>query len=178
MRDLSARIKAIQAAAGGNPVEQISMDMLTSSNSAADHDPVEQRGVDLPPNVKQIDWPRADIIAALEQGASSRALILCLQAVSALSGDPSFAVEAIPLAKPVQTGEAWKRAYRTYSRYAQKIIDAGRRNDLDAACDLFSDAAQEVGGICSENPGDPIAEQLAIAVYEALSQLYDGSSRV
>lgn len=171
MRDFSACIKAIQAAAGGKPVEQITMDMLTSSNSAADHDPVEQRGVDPPPNVNRIDWPRADIIAALEKGASSRALLLCLQAISDLSGDPSFAAEAIPLTKAAQTGEAWKRAYRTYSRYAPMIIDAGRRNDMDAACDLFSDAAQDVSGICSE--GDPISEHLAIAVYEALSQLFD-----
>lgn len=173
MRDLSARFKAIQAAAGGDPSEQISMDSLTSNAPAAATDPVEQGKVIAFPSAPPV-WPRADIIAALEKGASSYALTLCLQAIAVLAGDPSFAAEAVPLAKPAQTGEEWKRAYKTYARYAPQIIDAGRRNDLDAACDLFGRAAQEVSEIYSGiNAGDPMAEQLSLAVYEALSRLYD-----
>lgn len=175
MRDLSARFKAIQAAAGGNPTEQISMDTLTNSAPSAAPAPVEQGKVIAFPSAPPV-WPRADILVALEKGASSYALTLCLQAIADLAGDPSFAAEAVPLAKPAQTGEEWKRAYKTYSRYAPQIIDAGRRNDLDAACDLFGRAAQEVSEIYScINPGDPMAEQLSLAVYEALSRLYDAN---
>lgn len=172
MRDLSARFKAIQAAAGGDPSEQISMDVLTSSAPSATPAPVEGKVISFPsaPTV----WPRADILAALEKGASSYALTLCLQAIADLTGDQSFAAEAVPLAKPTKTGEEWKRAYKTYARYAPQIIDAGHRNDLDAACDLFERAAQEVSEIYSGiNAGDPMAEQLSLAVYEALSRLYD-----
>ncbi|MGN1307368.1 MAG: hypothetical protein ACI4V3_06845 [Faecousia sp.] len=174
MRDLSARFKAIQAAAGGHPTEQISMDTMIGSTPTVVPEPVERKGFDWPSDVATPVWPRADILAALEKGASSYALTLCLQAIADLAGDPSFAAEALPLAKPAQTGEEWKRAYKTYVRYAPQIIDAGRRNDLDAACDLFSRAAQEVSEIYSDiNPGDPMAEQLSIAVYEALSRLYN-----
>lgn len=172
MRDLSARFKAIQAAAGGDPSEQISMDELTSSAPSATPAPVEGKVISFPsaPTV----WPRADILAALEKGASSYALTLCLQAIADLTGDQSFADEAVPLAKPTKTGEEWKRAYKTYVRYAPQVIDAGHRNDLDAACDLFGRAAQEVSEIYSGiNAGDPMAEQLSLAVYEALSRLYD-----
>lgn len=177
MRDLSARFKNIQAAAGARPTEQTALDLAASSTPAGVSDPVEKRGFDWPPDVKPIDWPRAEIIAALEKGAASYALTLALQALADLAADPGFATEAVPLAKPTKTGEEWKRAYKTYTRYAPQIIDAGRRNDNDAACDLFGGAAQEVGEIYSSvNPGDPMAEQLALAVYEALSRLYDANT--
>lgn len=158
MSDLSSRFKAIKAAAGADPTEHKDAPAVTP-------DPVGQ---------KLHDWPRAEILAALEKGASSYALTLALQALADLAADPGFATEAVPLAKPTKTGEEWKRAYKTYTRYAPQIIDAGRRNDNDAACDLFGGAAQEVGEIYSSvNPGDPMAETLAVAVYEALSRCYD-----
>lgn len=158
MSDLSSRFKAIKAAAGADPTEHKDAPTVTP-------DPVGQ---------KLHDWPRAEILAALEKGASSYALTLALQALADLAADPGFATEAVPLAKPTKTGEEWKRAYKTYARYAPQIIDAGRRNDNDAACDLFGGAAQEVGEIYSSvNPGDPMAETLAVAVYEALSRCYD-----
>ena len=165
MRSSLTLLKSIQAAAGGNPVEQITMDMLTSSTPAVTPNPVEEK---LPA------WPRAEILAALEKGSSSHALALSLQALGTLAKDQAFADAAAKLTKPTDPGEAWKRAYKTYTRYAQPIREAGQKQDTDAACDLFSDAAQEVCGIYSEiNSGDPIAEHLAIAVYEALSQLFD-----
>ena len=158
MSDLSSRFKAIKAAAGADPTEHKDAPTVTP-------DPVGQ---------KPHDWPRAEILAALEKGASSYALTLALQALADLAADPGFATEAVPLAKPTKTGEEWRRAYKTYARYAPQIIDAGRRNDNDAACDLFGGAAQEVGEIYSSvNPGDPMAETLAVAVYEALSRCYD-----
>ena len=172
MRDLSARFKAIQAAAGGDPSEQISMDTLSSSAPSTAPAPVEGKVISFPsaPPV----WPRADILAALEKGASSYALTLCLQAIADLTGDQSFAAEAVPLAKPTKTGEAWKRAYKTYARYAQPIREAGQKQDADAACDLFTAASQEASEIFSGIlSGDPMCEQLSLAVYEALSRIYD-----
>lgn len=174
MRDLSARFKGIQAAAGGNPSEQISMDALTSSAPSAAHDPVEQGKVIAFPSAPPV-WPRADILAALEKGASSYALTLCLQAIADLASDPSFAAEAVPLAKPAQTGEEWKRAFRTYSRYAPLLIEAGSRDDYEAACEIASGAAQEVNEIYTLIPGDPMSEQLALGVYEALSRVYENA---
>lgn len=175
MRDLSARLKTIQAAAGAQPTEQTALD-LTAPAPAVAPDPVEPKGFDWPPNVAPVSWPRSEIIAALQKGAASYALTLSLQALADLTHDPGFAAEAVPLAKPTKTGEEWKRAYKTYARYAPQLNDAGRRNDNDAACDLFTGASQEVSEIYSAtNPGDPMAEQLALAVYEALSRCYDAS---
>lgn len=174
MRDLSARFKGIQAAAGGDPSEQISMDALTSSAPSSAHDPVEQGKVIAFPSAPPV-WPRADILAALEKGASSYALTLCLQAIADLAGDPSFAAEAVPLAKLAQTGEEWKRAFRTYSRYAPLLIEAGSRDDYEAACEIASGAAQEVNEIYTLIPGDPMSEQLALGVYEALSRVYENA---
>lgn len=165
MRDFTSRLKTIQAAAGGNPAEQTSLIPDASSSPAVAPEPVGQ---------KAQSWPRSEIIAALEKGATSYALTLSLQALSLLANDPSFDAEAGRLVKPAQTGEEWKRAFKTYSRYAEQIAEAGRKQDADAACELFSRAAQEVGDIYSSiAPGDPMAEQLALAVYEALSRLFD-----
>lgn len=173
MRDLTARLKTIQAAAGSRHSEQISMDAMPAAPAVAP-DPVEEKGFDWPPDIDDPVWPREEILAALEQGATSRALTLALQALADLASDPSFADVAIPLTKAADPGEAWKRAYKTYTRYAPQIIAAGHRNDLDAACDLFGRAAQEVSEIYSGiDTGDPMAEQLSLAVYEALSRLYD-----
>lgn len=173
MRNLSVRLKTIQAAAGAQPTEQTALDLAP----AVVHDPVEPKGADWPLDIQPV-WPRSEIIAALQKGATSHAITLSLQALADLTHDPIFAAEAVPLAKPTKTGEEWKRAYKTYARYAPKLIDAGQRNDNDAACNLFSCASQEVGEIYSViNPGDPMTEQLALAVYEALSRCYDEHRR-
>lgn len=172
MRDLSVRLKTIQAAAGAQPTEQTALD-LTATAPAVAPDPVEPKGVDWPLDIQSV-LPRSEIITALQKGATSYALALSLQALADLIHDPGFAAEAVPLAKPTKTGEEWKRAYKTYERYAPKLIDAGQRNDNDAACNLFACAFQEVSEIyCVINPGDPMTEQLALAVYEALSRCYD-----
>lgn len=175
MRDLSARLKTIQAAAGAQPTEQTALNLTAHAPTVAP-DPVEPKGFDWPPDIAPVSWPRAEIIAALQKGATSYALTLSLQALADLTHDPGFASEAVPLAKPSATGEEWKRAYKTYARYAPQLIDVGRRNDNDAACDLFAGASHEVSEIYSAtNPGDPMAEQLALAVYEALSRCYNAS---
>lgn len=174
MRDLSARFKAIQAAAGGDPSEQISMDTMTGSAPATAPAPVEQGKVISFPSAPPV-WPRADILAALEKGASSYALTLALQALSDLTQDPAFAEAALSLAQPAKTGEEWKRAFRTYSRYAPLLTEAGSRDDYEAACEIVSGAAQEVSEIYSLIPGDPMSEQLALGVYEALSRVYENA---
>lgn len=173
MRDLSARLKTIQAAAGAQPTEQTALD-LTAPAPAVAPDPVEPKGFDWPADVAPVSWPRSEIIAALQKGAASYALTLSLQALADLAHDPGFAAEAVPLAKPTKTGEEWKRAYKTYARYAQPIREAGQKQDVDAACDLFTAASQEVSEIFSGIlSGDPMCEQLSLAVYEALSRIYD-----
>lgn len=174
MRDLSARFKAIQAAAGGDPSEQTALDLDTAGAPEVSSEPVET-----PPALPQqravpVSWARAEILAALERGAVSQALPLALQALADVTGDRAFAAEALPLVKPANTGEEWKRAFKTYSRYAPQVIDASSRGDTDTACDLFGGAAREAGEIFSGIiPGDPMAEELALAVYDALSRLYD-----
>lgn len=175
MRDLSARLKTIQAAAGAQPTEQTTLDLNAPAPVVAP-DPVEPKGFDWPPDIAPVRWPRTEIIAALQKGATSYALTLSLQALADLTHDPGFASEAVPLAKQAKTGEEWRRAYKTYTRYAPLLTDAGRRDDNDAACDLSDAALKEVSEIYSIiNPGDPMAEQLALAVYEALSRCYDAS---
>lgn len=174
MKDLTDRLKAIQAAAGGDPSEQAALDLDIAGAPEASSEPVEP-----PPALPQrravpVLWARAEILAALERGAVSQALPLALQALADVTGDRAFAAEALPLVKPANTGEEWKRAFKTYSRYAPQVIDASSRNDTDAACDLFGGAAQEAGEIYSGIvAGDPMAEELALAVYDALARLYD-----
>lgn len=166
MRDLLARFKSIQAAAGAHPTEQTA---LALDDSSGPLNPVEARP----------SWPRDEILSALKRGASGEALTLSLQAVSALANDPAFGSEAVALARPVQPGEEWKRAFKTYQRYAQRVIDTGRAGNAEEACKLFADAAKEVSEIYScVTPFDPMAEQLAMAVYEALTQLYHQNSDV
>lgn len=166
MRSSLTLLKSIQAAAGGNPVEQITMDMLASSTPAVTPNPVEEK---LPA------WPRAEILAALEKGSSSYALALSLQALGTLAKDQAFADAAAKLIKPTDPGEEWKRAFRTYSRYAPLLTEAGSRDDYEAACEIVSGAAQEVSEIYSLIPGDPMSEQLALGVYEALSRVYENA---
>ena len=158
MRSSLTLLKSIQADTGEAAAKP-------SSTPAVTPNPVEEK---LPA------WPRAEILAALEKGSSSYALALSLQALGTLAKDQAFADAAAKLTKPTDPGEAWKRAYKTYARYAQPIREAGQKQDADAACDLFSRAAEEVGEIFSGiTPGDPMCEQLSLAVYEALSRIYD-----
>ena len=165
MRSSLTLLKNIQAAAGGDPSEQLRMDDKPSSAPAVAPNPVEEK---LPA------WPRAEILAALEKGSTAYALTLSLQALGSLAKDQAFATEAAKLVKPTDPGEAWKRAYKTYARYAKPIKEAGQKQDADAACDLFSRAAEEVGEIFSGiAPGDPMCEQLSLAVYEALGRIYE-----
>ena len=158
MRSTLTLLKSIQADTGeaaANP----------SSTPAVTPNPVEEK---LPA------WPRAEILAALEKGSSSYALALSLQALGTLAKDQAFADEAAKLNKPTDPGEAWKRAYKTYARFAMPIREAGQKQDVDAACDLFTAASQEVSEIFSGIlSGDPMCEQLSLAVYEALSLCYD-----
>lgn len=177
MKDLSSRLRGIQAAAGGFPAEQTALALDASSTSAgapasAPKEPTNEQPTTAPTPSQA--WARAEILDALQKGATSRALVLSLQAISTLAADPAFAAAALPLTRPTSTGEEWKRAYKTYSRYAARLADAGHRQDNDAACELLSAAAQEVSEIYSaSSPGDPIAEQLALCVYEALACLYE-----
>lgn len=165
MRSSLTLLKSIQADTGEAAAVQTSMGIKPSSTPAVTPNPVEE---------KFPAWPRAEILAALEKGSSSYALALSLQALGTLAKDQAFTDEAAKLTKPTDPGEAWKRAYKTYARYVQPIREAGQKQDVDAACELFGGAAQEVGEIYSSvNPGDPMAETLAVAVYEALSRCYD-----
>lgn len=169
MSNTLSRILSIQSAAGGMTAEQVSIDMATSTKAAeSKREPVEE-GCPA--------WPRAEIIAALEQGASSKALLLSLQAIAALTGDRAFGAEAQRLASPAQPAEAWKRAWKTWSRYEEQIRAAGRNGDLDTAHQLFDTAGREVCEIFSGIvPGDIMSEQLALAVYEGLSRAWDEGS--
>lgn len=174
MRDLSARFKGIQAAAGNIQTEQTALVMPASSCSAPD--PVEKKGFEWPPEVAPPVWPRDEILVELQKGATSRALTLALQALADLAQDPAFAEAALPLAQAAKTtGEEWKRAFKTYSRYAPLLIEAGSRDDYEAACEIASGAAQEVSEIYTLIPDDPMAEQLALGVYEALSRVYENA---
>ena len=153
MRSSLTLLKSIQADTGEAAAVQTSMEIKPSSTPAVTPNPVEEK----PPA-----WPRAEILAALEKGSSSYAL------------DQAFADAAAKLTKPTDPGEAWKRAYKTYARYVQPIREAGQKQDVDAACDLFTAASQEVSEIFSGIlSGDPMCEQLSLAVYEALSRIYD-----
>lgn len=173
MRDLSARFKGIQAAAGSIQTEQTALVMPASSSSAPD--PVEKKGFEWPPEVAPPVWPRDEILADLQKGSTAHALTLALQALADLTQDPAFAESALPLAQPAKTGEEWKRAFRTYSRYAPLLTEAGSRDDYEAACEIVSGAAQEVNEIYTLIPGDPMSEQLALGVYEALSRVYENA---
>ena len=165
MRSSLTLLKSIQSDTGEAAAVQTSMEIKPSSTPAVTPNPVEEK----PPA-----WPRAEILAALEKGSSSYALALSLQALGTLAKDQAFADEAAKLTKPTDPGEAWKRAYKTYARYAQPIREAGQKQDVDAACDLFTAASQEVSEIFSGIlSGDPMCEQLSLAVYEALSRIYD-----
>ena len=158
MRSSLTLLKSIQADTGEAAAKP-------SSTPAVAPNPVEEK---LPA------WPRAEILAALEKGSTAYALTLSLQALAALAKDQAFGSEAAKLVKPTDPGEAWKRAYKTYARYAQPIREAGQKQDTDAACDLFTAASQEVSEIFSGIlSGDPMCEQLSLAVYEALSRVYD-----
>ena len=158
MRSSLTLLKSIQADTGEAAAKP-------SSTPAVTPNPVEE---------KLSAWPRAEILAALEKGSSSYALALSLQALGTLAKDQVFADAAAKLTKPTDPGEAWKRAYKTYARYAQPIGEAGQKQDADAACDLFTAASQEVSEIFSGIlSGDPMCEQLSLAVYEALSRIYD-----
>lgn len=161
-----SRFLSIQSAAGGAITEQVSIDMATPTKpTEIKREPVEKSCP---------AWPRAEIIAALEQGASSKALLLSLQAIVSLTGDRAFGAEAQRLASPAQPAEAWKRAWKTWSRYEDQIRAAGRNDDLDTAHQLFDTAGREVCEIFSGIiPGDIMSEQLALAVYEGLSRAWD-----
>lgn len=175
MRDLSARFKGIQEAAGGNTAEPATLNQAASRTPATVHLPVEQMGFDWPPEVSAPVWPRDEILADLQKGSTAHALTLALQALADLTQDPAFAESALPLAQPAKTGEEWKRAFRTYSRYAPLLTEAGSRDDYEAACEIVSGAAQEVNEIYTLIPGDPMSEQLALGVYEALSRVYENA---
>lgn len=76
MKDLTDRLKAIQAAAGGDPSEQAALDLDIAGAPEASSEPVEP-----PPALPQrravpVLWARAEILAALERGAVSQALPL------------------------------------------------------------------------------------------------------
>lgn len=165
MRSSLTLLKSIQADTREAAAVQTSIAGKPSGTPAVTPNPVEEK---LPA------WPRAEILAALEKGSSSYALALSLQALGTLAKDQAFADAAAKLTKPTDPGEAWKRAYKTYARYAQPIREAGQKQDADAACDLFTAASQEVSEIFSGIlSGDPMCEQLSLAVYEALSRIYD-----
>ena len=165
MRSSLTLLKSIQADTGEAAAVQTSMGIKPSSTPAVTPNPAEE---------KSPAWPRAEILAALEKGSSSYALALSLQALGTLANDQAFADAAAKLTKPTDPGEAWKRAYKTYARYVQPIREAGQKQDVDAACDLFTAASQEVSEIFSGIlSGDPMCEQLSLAVYEALSRIYD-----
>lgn len=111
---------------------------------------------------------KQEILMALEMGATTKALSLAL---SALGRDDSvFMGKAAQHMRPASTDEAWRMAYRTYSRYRERIpsVVSGMAED---AVELFAAASQE----CSEiyNIGGNMAHELACAVCEALSKEYN-----
>lgn len=162
------------------------MDKLYSIQAAASGNPVQERVSAPPPpsaavskQTGPVDWKRGEILAALECGATSKALLLSLQAITDLTGDQAFGEEATALTKPATASEAWKRAYKTYSRFEKKIREAGRKQDFEEACSLFEEASHEVVEIFLTvgSGDDPMADELGSAVYNALGQVYERAGK-
>lgn len=124
-----------------------------------------------------VEWKRAEILDALKKGATSKALLFSLQAITLLSGDRAFGAEAEALAKPADAGEIWKRAFKTYSRFKSQVEECGRQQDNERACELFGEAVHELAElfVCPGVGSDPMGDELGSAVYSALSKVYEAA---
>lgn len=112
---------------------------------------------------------KESILQALSAGSTTGALALSLQAIGA--GDPAFLERATQLMQPAAPGEAWRMAFRTFEKRSQEIERAAAQADpAEAALPVFQAAAQECAAIY--NTGSIIAQEIAMAVYEALDKTY------
>ena len=112
---------------------------------------------------------KESILQALAEGSSTGALALCIQAIGA--GDPAFTEKAVQLMKPASTGEAWRMAFKTYDRHRERIRAVAAADEpSEAAIPVFQEAGQECARIY--NVGGNIAQEMAMAVYEALNRDY------
>lgn len=112
---------------------------------------------------------KESILQALAAGSSTGALALCIQAIGA--GDPAFTEKAVQLMKPAPTGEAWRMAFKTYDRHRERIHAAAAADEpSEAAIPVFQEAGQECARIY--NVGGNIAQEMAMAIYEALNRDY------
>lgn len=112
---------------------------------------------------------KESILQALAVGSSTGALALCIQVIGA--GDPAFTEKAVQLMKPASTGEAWRMAFKTYDRQRERIqVAAAADEPSEAAIPVFQEAGQECARIY--NVGGNIAQEMAMAVYEALNRDY------
>lgn len=112
---------------------------------------------------------KESILQALAAGSTTGALALCIQAIGA--GDPAFTEKAVQLMQPASTGEAWRMAFKTYDRHKGRIQAAAAADEpSDAAIPVFQEAGQECARIF--NVGGNIAQEMAMAVYEALNRDY------
>lgn len=113
-----------------------------------------------------------EILQALEAGASTQALTLSLQLLG--KENPSFLSRAMKLLRPATPDEAWRMAYRTYTRHRKRILAAASLPPEDAI-PLFQAAAQDCSAIY--NIGGSMARKLALAVCEALEEEYTAVRR-
>ncbi len=112
------------------------------------------------------------ILSALEAGSLTGALALCL--VELGREDPHFTQEATALLRPAAPDEAWRMAYRTYTRHRERILAAACAPPEDTI-PLFQAAAQDSSAIY--NIGGSMARKLAVAVCEALEEEYTAGRR-
>ena len=126
-----------------------------------------------------VEWKRAEILDALKKGATSKALLFSLQAITLITGDRAFGAEAEALAKPADAGEIWKRAFKTYSRFKSQVEECGRQQDNERARELFGEATHELAElfVCPGVGSDPMGDELGGAVYSALGKVYEAAER-
>lgn len=165
------RLYAIKVAAESSAANQ--------AESGASQTSIPSSALAAPTEAKPVEWNRADTIAALEQGDTSKALLLSLQAIAQITGDQELGDLAQQLVRPSDAGEIWKRACEMYLRFKDKAEECGRRRDRAAATDLFEGASYALTDlfVCPGIGCDPIGDELGAAVYSALGRVYEEAER-